>query len=60
MEESKCYRVSDIQKMLMISRPTVYKLFKKNEFPVKKFGNKYRIPKSTFDAWLVKQENFTF
>ncbi len=56
MQESKCYTVSDIQKIMMISRPTVYELFKQKEFPVRKIGNKYRIPKETFDDWLVKAD----
>ena len=31
--EKRCYTVKEVQEMLGISRPTVYELLKKNEFP---------------------------
>ena len=50
--EKRCYTVKEVQEMLGISRPTVYELLKKNEFRWIQIGNKYRIPKKSFDEWL--------
>ena len=38
--------------MLLLSRPTVYRLLKQNEFRWFKVGGAYRISKTSFDAWL--------
>lgn len=51
-EGKRCYTVKEVQDMLGISRPTVYELLKKNEFRWLQIGNKYRISKRSFDAWL--------
>ena len=54
--EKRCYTVEDLQIILNVSRPTVYNLIKKNEFRAFQVGGgKYRISKSSFDAWLDKQ-----
>lgn len=52
MEEKRCYTVKELQKILGISRPTVYELLKKHEFRWIQIGNKYRISKKSFDEWL--------
>lgn len=52
-EEKMFYTISDIQKMLGISRPTVYRLLKKKEFHWIMVGSKgYRISRKSFDDWL--------
>ncbi len=51
-----CYDVKDLERILNISRPAVYELLKKNEFPVKRLGTNYRIPKETFNEWCRKIE----
>ena len=33
MSEKRCYTVKDLQEILGVSRPSVYDLLKKNEFP---------------------------
>ena len=38
--------------MLILSRPTVCRLLKQNEFRWFKVGGAYRISKTSFDAWL--------
>lgn len=48
----QCYSIEDIELVLGISRPTVMKLLKKNEFRWFKIGAVYRISKSSFDEWL--------
>lgn len=58
MGEKRCYTVKELQEILGISRPTVYKLLKRNEFRwVQLSGGKYRISKKSFDDWLDKTES---
>lgn len=57
----KVYEVEDVQKILGISRTSVYEFIKetyKNQKPFKvlKIGNLYRIPKSSFDKWINGEE----
>ena len=48
-----CYTVADLQKILGISRGSVYELLKRQEFKWFQIGgNRYRISKKSFDAWL--------
>lgn len=54
MEEKRCYTVKELQTILGISRPTVYKLLNKHEFSWIQVGNKYCISKKSFDDWLDK------
>ena len=58
MEEKRCYSVKELQEILGISRPSVYELLRRNEFRWVQIGNRYRISKKSFDAWLdEKMEN---
>ena len=51
----KCYTVKDLQEMLDVSRSTVYKLLRQNEFRwIQLEGGGYRISKKSFDEWLDK------
>lgn len=59
--DKKVYEVEDIQKILGISRTSVYEFIKetyKNQKPFKvlKIGNLYRIPKHAFDKWINGEE----
>ena len=51
-KDSRCYTVEDLMAMLILSRPTVCRLLKQNEFRWFKVGGAYRISKTSFDAWL--------
>ena len=51
-KDSRCYTVEDLMAMLILSRPTVCRLLKQNEFRWFKVGGAYRISKPSFDAWL--------
>lgn len=44
--------VEDLMEMLLLSRPTVYRLLKQNEFRWFKVSGAYRISKASFEAWL--------
>lgn len=51
--EKRCYTVEDLQIILCVSRPTVYRLIRRNEFHSFQIGKgKWRISKKSFDAWL--------
>lgn len=50
--QKKSYSVAEIQRILGISRPTVYGLIKKNEFQSVRMNDGIRIIKASFDAWL--------
>ena len=51
--EKRCYTVEDLQIILSISRPTAYRLIRRNEFHSFQIGKgKWRISKKSFDAWL--------
>ena len=52
MQDVRCYTVEDLMAMLILSRPTVCRLLKQNEFRWFKVGGAYRISKTSFDAWL--------
>ena len=57
--ESQVYTVNDLMKLLNISRTKAYDFVKKaydeqNMFRVIKVMGSYRIPKESFDNWLIK------
>lgn len=54
-QKKRCYTVKDLQEMLDVSRSTVYKLLRQNEFRwIQLEGGGYRISKKSFDEWLDK------
>jgi len=50
--EKRVYTVAEIQSILGISRPTAYKLIKKDVFRSIHIGGSIRISKKSFDAWF--------
>lgn len=55
---SKVYTVSDIQKILLISKSSAYNFIKSNPpFNVFKVGDTYRISKKSFDDRLSQFDN---
>ena len=52
IEKPGCYTVKDLQEILQVSRPVVYKLLQTQDFRVLKIGEKYLIPKQAFDDWF--------
>ena len=53
-KDSRCYTVEDLMEMLLLSRPTVYRLLKQNEFRWFKVSGAYRIS----NYRLLKQNEF--
>lgn len=59
MSEKRSYTVKEIQEILGISRPTVYKLLKRNEFSwIRLDGGKYFISKKSFEKFLTLQDKY--
>jgi len=52
VQDTRCYTIEDLMAMLLLSRPTVYRLLKQNEFRWFKVSGAYRISKTSFEAWL--------
>lgn len=52
-EEKRTYTVSEVAKMLDIGKSSAYNLVKCNAFRTIRIGKTIRIPKASFDAWLV-------
>lgn len=50
--EKRCYSIEELMQMMEVSRGTVMRLLKKNEFRWFKVGTIYRISKSSFDDWM--------
>lgn len=55
--EQEFYKVSDIMKILRISRSTAYKYIREKDFPKILIGSSYRIPKKEFEEWYKKKMN---
>ena len=55
-KDSRCYTVEDLMEMLLLSRPTVYRLLKQNEFRWFKVSGAYRISKASFDILNISSE----
>ena len=53
--DKRCYTVAELQKMLGISRGSVYQLLKTGQFHWFKIGTAIRISKFSFDEWLNGQ-----
>lgn len=53
--DKRCYTVAELQKMLGISRGSVYKLLKIGQCHWFKIGTAIRISKQSFDEWLNGQ-----
>lgn len=50
--EKQVYTVKEIQRILGISKSTVYRLVSSNTFHCVKVGGHYRIPKKSFEEWM--------
>lgn len=52
---SLCYKVEDIMEILGVGRKAVYALIRRKEFRVIQIkGAGYRIPRESFDGWLME------
>ena len=47
--EKTVYTVMEIRKILRIGKNQAYALVKRDDFPAKRIGNDYRIPKKAFE-----------
>lgn len=52
--QSRCYTVEDIMQIMGVGRKAVYALIRRKEFrAIQIKGAGYRIPRESFDAWLM-------
>lgn len=51
--EKRTYTVSEVAKILDIGKSSAYNLVKCNAFRTIRIGKTIRIPKASFDAWLI-------
>lgn len=55
-QERRCYTVNDLMQILGVGRKAVYSLIRKKAFPAIRISSiGYRIPKETFNAWMLHQ-----
>lgn len=54
-DEQLAYSVSDLVRVLSISRPTAYQLVHQDGFPVVRVGNRILVPKQGLEDWLAEQ-----
>lgn len=55
MEEKMAFSVADTAEVLGVSRPTVYKLIRRDDFPVFRVGTRTLIPRSGLEKWIRDQ-----
>ncbi|MEN6636805.1 MAG: helix-turn-helix domain-containing protein [Clostridiaceae bacterium] len=55
MNQHTTYTVTDIQKILRISRSSIYLMMKEPPFPIIRIGKSIRVVKEVFDNWLMCQ-----
>lgn len=54
--ERRCYTVDEVMEFLGVGRKAVYSLIHKKAFPAIRISNLgYRIPKDSFNAWLLQK-----
>lgn len=53
--EKLALNATEVATVLGISRPTVYALFRREDFPVAKIGKRRLVPKEQLERWLEAQ-----
>lgn len=51
------YSVRELQTLLGMGKNQTYELVKSGQFPVRKIGSNYLIPKESFDKWIRSGNN---
>lgn len=55
-QERRCYTVDELTQILGVGRKAVYSLIRKKAFPAIRISSiGYRIPKDSFNAWMLQQ-----
>lgn len=49
-------RPRDVQKILGISKHTVYELFRRADFPAKRLGSRWFVSLKAFERWLETRD----
>lgn len=54
--ERAVYTVKEVKEILRIGKNQAYALVKSADFPAKRIGNDYRIPRVAFEKWLNAED----
>lgn len=55
MTDKAILTITDVAELLCISRPTVYQLIRRDDFPSFRIGNRTRVSRAALDAWIAEQ-----
>lgn len=53
--EKICLNITEVAEVLGVSRPTVYQLLHRADFPSFKVGNRTLVPKAALENWVINQ-----
>lgn len=53
--EKLALNASEVAAVIGVSRPTVYELMRREDFPVVHIGSRKLVPRAKLEAWLERQ-----
>jgi excisionase family DNA binding protein len=53
--EKEILTMTEVQRLLQVSKNTAYHLVHRKGFPAVRFGRTIRVPRKALEAWLAKQ-----
>lgn len=53
--EKIALNASEVAAVMGVSRPTVYELMRRDDFPVVRIGTRKLVPRAKLEEWLVQQ-----
>lgn len=56
-EKSVFYTPEDLVEILHSSKPTVYKMMHRRDFPLIRVGNRLRVYKNAFEKWAMERRD---
>lgn len=56
-EKTVFYTPEDLVEILQSSKPTVYKMMHRRDFPLVRVGNRMRVYKNAFEQWAMERRD---
>lgn len=56
-EDTVFYTPEDLVEILHSSKPTVYKMMHRRDFPLIRVGNRLRVYKNAFEQWAMERRD---
>lgn len=56
-ERTVFYTPEDLVEILQSSKPTVYKMMHRKDFPLVRVGNRMRVYKNAFEKWAMERRD---